>query len=409
MRLRKKTAMILSFAVGTLMFSTTALAEVASKTGYDQLKDSVKYTAEACAEKLSGYTADISYIIKDNGTIVYSESSRNKYDVVNKAMENVNISTRGKVKRENYYYADKNGTINKDSSQNIYYESQYEKAQDLKAFTNPFKEKEASDVEKIADALVGNLKDAVVVTQNSDGTKTLSGSLNESQIPALVNAVVSLQSKSSLNNNSEDNYMPKLTKDIYVKEITGKMDVDKDGIIKSVLGTGIISGKDDSGKEHNLSIEILFKLSDINKTTVSRPDLAGKTVQKYVQKDYSKLSNPNLYLGTYKTNIIIEKDGKFTKIGERFVEITSISDKEVSGTYREVLSKGYENYGSKQFNFKGTFSKDNPNAEITADSATGTIKGNISIDQMSANIYFNLNDTRRGSVMWDDKFSRVFD
>ena len=55
-------------------------------------------------------------------------------------------------------------------------------------------------MEKIADALVGNLKDAVVVTENSDGSKTLSGSLSESQIPALINAVVSLQSKSEFGN-----------------------------------------------------------------------------------------------------------------------------------------------------------------------------------------------------------------
>ena len=55
MKLNKKTAMIISFALGTVMFTTTAIAQVVAKSGYDQLKDSVKYTAENCTTKLSSY------------------------------------------------------------------------------------------------------------------------------------------------------------------------------------------------------------------------------------------------------------------------------------------------------------------------------------------------------------------
>ena len=60
MKLNKKTTTIISFAIGTVMFTTTAIAQVLTKSGYDQLKDSVKYTAESCTTKLSSYTVDMS-------------------------------------------------------------------------------------------------------------------------------------------------------------------------------------------------------------------------------------------------------------------------------------------------------------------------------------------------------------
>lgn len=411
MKLNKKTTMILSFAIGIAMFSTTALAEVVSKSGYDQLKDSVKFTADSCTSKLSSYTIDTSFIIKDNGAIIHSETSSSKFSLEKQAMESASTYLTGKNKRESYSYSDKACSINKDSSQNIYYINEFVKEQDNHWSKNPFKEKEAEDVEKILDALVGNLKDAVVVKQNSDGSRELSGSLKEAQIPALVNAVVSLQSKSTLNSNSNDNYMPKITKDIYIKDITGNMTVGKDGIIRSVLGVGTMAGKDEGGKEHNVTFEMLVKISNINSTVVNKPDLTGKTIQKTTQKDYSKLSNANVYLGKYKSDIVIEKDGKFQKIGEKTVDITAIDEKSVSGTYHEEYFKGFENYGTKakDLKFNATFEKENTGGEFSAVDGTGaTVKGHVFINQHSANINFSFNEENRSEVLYDGQYNRVF-
>jgi len=412
MKLKKNTAMILSFALGTTMFATTAMAEVISKNGYDQLKDSLKYTAESCTTKLSNYTMDISFVIKDNGTVIYSESSLNKYDVSKQAMENVNSRLENSTKTEQYYYADKNCNINRDDKQNIYYVTEYTTPHEVKSFTNPFKEKEAGDVERIADALVGNLKDSVVVNQNPDGSKQLSGSLSESQIPSLINAVVSLQSRNAFGNgsNNESN-MPKITKDIFVKEVKGNMIVNKDGLIESILGTGVISGKDESGKDHNLTFELLAKMFNVNSTTIKKPDLSGNKVEKTIEKDYSKLSNHEKYIGKYKTDILIEKYGKFQKIGERFVDITQIDSNSVSGRYYEEYTKGYEDYGTnkKDFKFDSKFEKDHPNGSFNATSSSGdSVKGNISIEVYSAKIYFNMGENRRGNLIFDDQYSRVF-
>lgn len=412
MKFKKKTAMILSFAVGTLMFATTAMAEVVSKSGYDQLKDSLKYTAESCTTKLSNYTVDMSFVVKDNGTLIYSENSLNKYDASKKAMENVSTRVEGSTKKENYYYSDKNGFINKNSDQNVYYVSEYTSPKEVRSFENPFKQKEAADVERIADALVGNLKDSVIVTQNPDGSKELSGSLSEAQIPALVNAVVSLQSKNEFGNRpNNENNMPKITKDIFVKEVKGKMVTNKDGLIQSVLGTGILSGKDESGKEHNITFELLVKITGVNSTTVKKPDLSGKKVEKSIERDYDKLSNPSKYIGKYKTDILIEKDDKFQKIGERIVDIEKIDSKSVSGSYHEEYAKGYEEYATnkKDLKFSATFEKDHFNAPFTATNSSGAnVKGNISINPHSAKVYFNINENMNGNLISDGEYSRVF-
>ena len=38
MKFKKKTVMLVSFALGTLLVATTALADIANKSGYDQFE-----------------------------------------------------------------------------------------------------------------------------------------------------------------------------------------------------------------------------------------------------------------------------------------------------------------------------------------------------------------------------------
>jgi hypothetical protein len=422
-KINKRLAIILSFTVGTLMFASTAMAEVASKSGYDQLKDSLKYTADSFSSKLSSYTVDMSIVMKDNNTVVSSENQLAKYDLSKGATEHTSkytstLETNGTG--ESYYYSDKNSSISHNNNEDFYRVIELKDSKDKKIFTNPFQEKRAEDIEKISDALVGNLKDSVVVTQNADGSKKLSGSLTESQIPALVNAVVSFQFKNQfrLYNPDEANTtkakMSKITKDIFVKEIKGTMDVNKDGLVQNVLFTGTLSGKDEQGAEHTLTFDVLVKVTNINSTTVNKPDLSGKKVDKQIQKDDNKLSNPKSYIGKYKTDIAIEKDDKFVKIGERIITISNLDNTSVSGNYHEEYIKGYESYASNKddFNFDGKFNKQSHlDASFNYTNSSGkTGKGHIFINSHSSCINFNIDGERPNStILSNDDYSRVFD
>ena len=56
MKLKKKSAIMLSFILGGTLFVSTAFADVISKSGYEQLKDSVKTTGSKCSDQIKNFT-----------------------------------------------------------------------------------------------------------------------------------------------------------------------------------------------------------------------------------------------------------------------------------------------------------------------------------------------------------------
>lgn len=406
MKLTKKTTMLLSFTLGTLLVATTALADIANKSGYDQLKDALKVTAEQSSEKFDSFTMDISIELKDNGKTLGSSNATRKYDRSKSASENINSSTGNHNETKFGSYSDKTSRISWQDSDPTYYVTEYTTERKEEAFPNPFKENRADDLEKIADAIVGSLKDHVVATENSDGSLGIAGSLTEVQIPSLVNAVASLQLKQEFNG-SQDN-LPHLNKDIFVKEVKGSAKINKDGVMESILGSAVLSGKDEQGTVHDISVEVLAKLSGINSTTVTKPDLAGKKVVKNVAKSENsgpEISNPEKYVGKFKNNILIEKDGKFVKVGERILEIAKFDNQTIEGRYYEEYKPGFEDYAngkSEKFNAKNSDEKNYSGFDFTTESGNN---GNIYIDDYSNKINFNLNNSSPNGRSFDSTFS----
>ena len=413
MKSKKKTAMLVSFTLGTLLVATTALADIANKSGYDQLKDALKVTAEQSSEKFDSYTMDLSMALKDNGKTVMSENSVQKYDRSKNATEHISsgVSENG-TKNNSQTYSDKTTQIRVSENDPTYYVTEYTKERIEDIFLNPFKEDNAGDIEKIVDAVVGSLKDHVVVTGNADGTKDLTGSLTEVQIPSLVNAVASLQLKQEFNNNNQDSKMPHLTKDVFVKKVKGTAKVNKDGVMESILGTAVLSGKDDQGTVHDVTVEVLAKLTGVNSTTVTKPDLTGKTVIKDTAKTEasgSEISNPEKFIGKFSNDILIEKDNKFVKVGERMIETTQFDNKTVSGRYYEVYKPGFEEYATTKRDFKFTAKKaegeKRSDFQMTTESGG---KGSLYPDQYAGKINFNL-DQSMGGLQFDGNFSPDLD
>ncbi len=419
MKVNKKTVMILSFCLGLAMFVTTAFADIVSKTGYEQMKDSIKFTAESFSEKLDSFTMQATMTLKDNDKVLTATTSTDKFDNKNMVTESTNSEEYSKgPKRIHYSYRDKEGSIWKDSNNDTYYVSNYPMPKDSKLFHNPFKEEKFSDVEKIIDAVVGNLKDYVVVNEKSDGSKEFSGSLSEGQIPSLVNAVSSFAYKQAFTggryDSSNDISIPQLTSDLYIRDIKGKMVVNKDGIAESFFASGILSGKDKDGVFHDLTLELLIKAMDINSTTITKPNLEGKKVEK---QDNRILPEDNFIseklVGKYKNNIVIEKDGKYVKIGERIVEITSAADKHVNGRYYEEYKNEYADYGKEKLDitFDAVSLPDSFNsAEFKYTNSSGIEQnGHIYFDMTGGRLNFDIPErSSNPNTMYDSNFSMVF-
>jgi hypothetical protein len=420
MKTKKKTVILVGFILGAVLFTTTALADIVTKSGYDQLKDALKLTAENCSDKFDSFTWELSYAIQDNGKILASENSTEKYDRKKSATESISHSERVNGQKYNSNsFRDRTSIITYSASDQTCYVTEFtqeRKPQEV-FFTNPFKENRAEDIEKIADALVGSLKDYVVVTENPDGGKLLSGSLTEVQIPPLVNAVASFYSKQEFTGYGDSNdRRPYITRDIFVKEIKGTASLNKDGILESILGTVVLSGKDEQGEVHSISIEVLGKLTDINATTVSKPDLTGKNIIKNTVKEEKfgpEISNPQKFIGKFKNDILIEKDGKFVKLGERFIEITQMDNQTVAGRYYEEYKQGFEEYaGNKlEFNFDARFDDNNPQqVKFDYTDESGTKKqGNIYFDIYSGKLNLGFESQKMGRTMFDSTFSLVIE
>lgn len=260
---------------------------------------------------------------------------------------------------------------------------------------------------------MGNLKDSVAVTQKQNGIKEISGSLSDAQIPTLINALASFEFKNSFNNDSKSS-IPKLAKNISVKNIKGTMTTDKNGFIQTALGSGILSGTDKNGQNHNLTFELLVKIEDINSTTVKRPDLSGKKVLKIIEKDYNNLSNPEKYLGKYKSDIIIEDNEKFTEIGEAVINVEKIDKNNISGSYQKEYLSGYEKYVDSNDNFKftGKFGEDGSSFNGKFSGVTASNKkttGTLSIDPHTATLYFSIDNYEGQNTILDGSYKKVFD
>ncbi|KLU59861.1 hypothetical protein CEB3_c39950 [Peptococcaceae bacterium CEB3] len=412
MKFKKKTALLLSFTMGALLVATTALADMTHKSGYDQLKGALKGTAAQCNGKFDNFTMDISYVIKDNGKTVSSSDTVQKIDRKdNASLSQTELVTQDGGRQASEHYADPQTMIDHSSQVSAYFVTHFDPARKFDVFSDPFQAKGAGDVERIVDAVVGNLKDYVVVKENPDGSKEFSGSLNETQIPPLINALVSFQAKQGIVHS-----LPQLTQDIFVKEIKGNAQVNRDGVMQSLLGTLVLSGKDAQGQVHVISLEVLAKLSGINATQVVKPDLSGKKVQEntVASATYKQQTvDPKMFVGEFKNDIVVQKGGKFVKAGVRTLNITQADQQTVSGQYKEEYKPGFESYATHKLDFQFK-------AELSPQGGQGAFKFNAvgaNGNQISGQLYFDprldkinlvFNGMGRMGQGYDSTFDPVF-
>jgi len=411
------------------MLATTAFADISTKTGYDQAKDALKFTAESLIEKSQSYTFQATVSVKDNSNLLISHNTISKTDSVNKKSESITTSEDKDGKKQEYFnYTDKDTYISHNNDNDIYYVTEmtgntFNGNSSGSMNKNPFKEDTAKDAEKIVDAVIGSLKDYVIVNDNADGTKELSGSLSEAQIPALINAVASFGFKQTLSQSSMMSGKPglaqdgsmvegdlptsQITEDIFIKSVKASAKTDKNGLLESVLASATLSGKDKSGTIHEISLDLLVRVTDVNSTVITKPDLTGKKIEKNIQASPDSKTVSKSFVGKYKNDIVILKDDKFIKIGERFVLIAGISDTNIEGRYYEEYKPEYASqYTKGDFTFDAVI-KDGYFAEFNLKSSdVESQMGNISWNMQSGNINFYAGKQNANN---DGNFVRVFD
>ncbi len=429
MKLSKKALTALSFGMGALVFATTAFADVALGSGYDKLKKSIKYTSAQMDEGLKSFTLESVFSLKDGEKVLFQDTSTSKFDREKQAYEEINIGLEANGKTfNNYSYSDKDCDIRKYGSDEKYRVTEYENGKNnygIGNFRDPFKEKTASEIEKIFDAAVGNLKNYVQLEELSDGRKEYKGSLSEAQIPTLISAVSSFLFREAVGNGGRgQNGLPQLESDIFIKSVSGNAVESKSGLLESVIGEVIVTGKDKQGAEHVMTFSGIIKLTEVGSTIITKPDLTEKEVERVSASGVMGISSK--YIGKYKNEIVIEKDGKFVKAGERFIEITHVDDKIVSGSYSEVLKPGFESYGLYKDGFTFQINQTDSMRIFTYTNSSGKQETGIINESIDGKIYVNLGnevqknedgeisgysttDQNENYRYFDSQFSRVFE
>jgi len=362
MKLKFTSKAMIACGIGACLFVTTAFADMMLGSGYDKLKKSAKHTAAQLAANLDSYTVEGSLSIKIDDQNLSYQYSNEKYDMKNEKYEITAVNDSFQEQREYFKYRDHNQLVTKNSNDDNLYVHQYPDdyfenyPYDIIGFPDPFQQDGAAEIEKIVDAVVGNLQNLILIDNADHGGYIYKGTLNASQVPALVNAVSSYAIKNSYNGERRYNnatYLPELSSDITIESVSGQVQENADGLITKINGELLLSGKDVNGVSHTIEAKLDVEIKDINATVVETPDLSNAIIETAASSYRNQMINDNV-TGTYTNNIVIEQEGKIIKIGERTLQIDSISKDSIVGSLSEILYEGYEDeYNAKQYTFSG--------------------------------------------------------
>lgn len=350
MKLGKKTATVCAFVLGATILTTSAFADIMLGSGYYSLKESTKVTMGKLTDEVDSFTANANISFKVDGKVIKELTNSAKFDIANNSRESKDKNLeKGEIK-EHYSYSDENQHIYKNLEDGSYsvVERRKTNKRNSKVIENPFEEEEFKDAEKILDALVGNLQDTIQVEEAS-GKKVYVGNLSDAEIPSVINAVSSFFFKYSILNerSAKELNVPYPKSNIYLTDAMGKAIENEDGIIESGIFTASISAEDINGVEHTYTLDFSMDIKNINNTVVKAPNLDGQKVT-YTSEGYEFDSK---HIGKYKNDIVEVKNNSFEKVGERFVEITSVKNGSVKGKYYEVYNEGYKADTVRSFDF----------------------------------------------------------
>ena len=368
MKMGKKATAACAFAVGALVFATSAMADVAIGSGYNSLKNSAKTTMVKLTKEIDNFTANVSVNVKVDDRDIASEQAESKFDIAGQSVETTSTSMeRDGTMASGYNFQNADMYVYKSGEDEKYMVNQRNatgREQDYTILDNPFEEEYAKDVEAVIDAFVGSLKD-VDQMEESEGKKLYIMNLSEAQIPTLANAITAFGFKYSV---MEAHYLkelglPAITKDIFVREVSGKAVENSDGILESVIATASLTGKDDKGNDHTIQAELSLDVSNIGSTTVSAPELTDENAE------YSVNGNMGLdekYVGSYKNDIVEVKSHSFVKLGERRLDILSVDENgNLTGKYYEIYNDGSAPENVRNIEFTGSPSKNGGDITIS--------------------------------------------
>ncbi len=333
MKIKKASKALLAAGLGTVLLLGSALADMVLGSGYGQMKETLKTTTKHMAGLFDSYTVTGDMEIKIDGTVIAESRELVRHDLVNRRTEGEsrNLNYNGE-ERDSYYYMDDNYYVSRDLSgeDDTYYAHM---RGSWSAPDDPFDDKYAADLEKIADAAVGQLADVISVENTEEG-KVYSGHLTDAEIPALPNALAAFAVKyNALNTYPYGDFAATLTENVYVESVSGKAVARADGVLESGVLQLSVCGTDQKGNPHTLSLGLSIAITDINGTVIPEFDAAQENVEISEADGTEMYGLKAKHEGTYQCDIVKSDREAITKIGECTLYLEEVGENGVSGSF----------------------------------------------------------------------------
>lgn len=294
----KKVTLVIILIVALSLFSVTLLAFTADKENYEVLKNVLK-----SSERFENGTFSGQLTITDNSKLLLDVKSTGKVDHINDyasgkviiKIEDITKSAEFYKKGQTAYFVDKDNEL--------YYQidniENHHKVRDRHFRGNGTRTMNKTE-EEFVDFMMGDIKEQVDLDIDNNGIKTFTIDLEENEIPAPINFMLSKaisekdhMNRPSGNENYEEmhqlpffegleeahNNFPVLSDDVKVTHIliTVKLD-SKDKIVAHDFSL-TFTGNDEAGEAHTTTIDGSILLSDMNSSVVDTIDLTEKDVE----------------------------------------------------------------------------------------------------------------------------------
>lgn len=303
------------------LFTATAFASASthSNGGYEALKEIMKSSQET--KHLSSTSFNGTFKMSDNGKVIAEMTGKVKENYEGKEVNgNVQIKLMDKEQDLSFYKSGEASYL-VDQTNDKYYQLVNMTQDKDKKHKEINREKRMEDQqmgkagEALMDYLMGDLKSQFELTQNADGTKSITVDLDENEIPVPMNLLVGIAAESNRhcsNIECDDGMdlaqkelmkekmpflkefselgknMPKLEQDVKLTGLFVKLNVDENNQIKAFDVKIATEGKDANGTSHEVSFLGSSSINDINSTSVDTFSPAGKSIETIDARDFNR-------------------------------------------------------------------------------------------------------------------------
>lgn len=280
MRRRKHFITLVCLVVGMLVLTTAVYANYDDAKGYTNYKNALKRLAfeenNFSAEYNSKITIDGKDIMSAQAKYKCADGNNSQYSKTEDLLKDKNNVY------EYYSYVTGENTYNYYVDTNEYYQGKASKNQtgSLIPMDDATSKKAVRFAELLTDAIVGDLKNNVVLESTENGIKNYSIQVSGNQIPEIVNAGLSLMFTAGNNVQNTDNYENEITakfgNDPYIDNVNMKVSLDEKGRLVGNKIEASLAGVDKSGMKHTAVLKVDGKVYDYGKSKADTFNPEGK-------------------------------------------------------------------------------------------------------------------------------------